>query len=289
LKRAVSSNNENHKYNSYCGKGKTTMLSTFRRAIVSLVILISSNAFAGIIDFSITIDSSIGVNDPKFTLTNLSDENYDIVGVSISIGDTNYNWDAFWWNKRYGERTPVDKWGDLTLLHVTPDENYSGGERADIAKASFSGFNAGDVFKWIMDPDHDRENTYEDYREIMFNNGSNPNAVISVDFFYNGSINQPILFLSNSLSAPSLDRSLNIAPDTSLAKTVDKRYETLSFSLADTVPGAEDVKSYNFVASENNALRTFTQSSATSIPEPTTITIMGLGLIGLVASRKKRK
>jgi hypothetical protein len=70
--------------------------------------------------------------------------------------------------------------GSFTL--VSPD-TVNFGLRSDVVAYTFTGFDPGDVFQFLVDPDDDITlNSDENYTMILFNNGLSANSLITVTF-----------------------------------------------------------------------------------------------------------
>ncbi len=120
-------------------------------------------------------------DEPTFTLNNGSTAGETITGVSISIGDTSYNWD-------YLVASSGGAAVGATLLSPDLVNNDWFGQSNTLA-FSFSDFDAGEAFTFSVDIDSDFDFSFgsnEDARDVLFNNDgfifSDPNAVVSVDF-----------------------------------------------------------------------------------------------------------
>lgn len=160
-------------------------------------------------------------NVPTVKLTNTSTLE-QITEFTLTIGNTGYNFDALY--------QVVHNVGGYTLL--SPDSNSGGGARSNVDHVTFTGFDPNEYFQFGTDIDIDNSDTGEDYRTVMFNNGSNPNAVLTVKF-------------SNG--------------------------ETLTQTLPD--------------APASNT--TFLLTQVSPVPEPTTVFLLSLSLLGIAFFRKK--
>lgn len=141
-----------------------------RKSILALGLLAAAPAGAATLGFDLTISGNTNV--PTFSLDNTS-TSAQIIGASVTIGDTGYNFDAI-----YGFTSPPGG----TITRGSGDGNDGGGLRVDIALLNFTDFDPGETASFDLDVDIDNGNTIEDYRDVLFNNGSAPNSVVSVTF-----------------------------------------------------------------------------------------------------------
>lgn len=152
------------------------MTSLFRMARlgvagVGVMAACAGSASAATVGFTLVISGA--ANTPSMLLTNDSDSAL-LTGFSLTIGDTDYNFDAF-------NSLPSNPAGG-TAVGNTPDTNNLGAIRSDLIDISYTGFNPGETSSWIVDVDVDSDNTVEDYRTVLFNNGSVANAVATALF-----------------------------------------------------------------------------------------------------------
>ena len=113
-------------------------------------------------------------NTPILNLFNNSSISADIIGLSISIGDTAFNYDSAIF---------MDSSGVPFTLNDPDMEGLGMTRRSDIVDIDFEpGFAPGGFFRFEVDIDQDSVDSGTDYRIVMFNNGSAPNAVIRVEF-----------------------------------------------------------------------------------------------------------
>lgn len=139
----------------------------------TMIAIGSSAATAGPIGFSYAISGDVNV--PTFALTNQSDT-AQITGYTLTIGDTAFNFDGVN-NSSQGYTTGS---GSFTLNF--PDTNLSGGIRSDLVSYAFTGFDPTEVFSHDADVDPDNSDVAIDFRDVLFNNGSADNAVLTVSF-----------------------------------------------------------------------------------------------------------
>lgn len=95
-----------------------------------------------------------------------------ITSFSMTIGDISYNYDGV---------VILDDAGIVYTL-TSPLDTTAGGFRTDEFSFSYSGFTATASFLFRVDVDPDSINSYVDFRNILFNNGSAPNGSASVTF-----------------------------------------------------------------------------------------------------------
>ncbi len=133
--------------------------------------LVASPALAMPVAGAFSLGISGNGNTPTLELTNTGA--VDITSFSMSIGDTGYNIDEIY--------TISSSSGTFTSAVILGDQAQSG-IRVDIFGIAFTGFGPGDIARWSVDVDVDSSNSSEDYRSVFFNNGAQPNSVITVAF-----------------------------------------------------------------------------------------------------------
>lgn len=138
-------------------------------AAAAALSLVASGAMAATVGFDVTISGS--KNLPRFELTNTSDT-AQLLTFGLTIGDTAYNYD-----QADTFTAPADGSIGFILGH-----SANGGARFDEIKFSFTDFDSGEIAKWRMDIDIDNQNTIQDYRSVLFNNGTADNAVFTATF-----------------------------------------------------------------------------------------------------------
>ena len=106
----------------------------------------------------------------------------NITGYSLTIGNFDYNWDA-----AYHESGSPVGW---TL--TTGDTNDGGGTRVNMFEYAFTSFNPANNFTHEADIDIDSQNTVENYRTVLFNNGNSDNAFLTVSFLNAGSLSMAL-------------------------------------------------------------------------------------------------
>jgi hypothetical protein len=131
---------------------------------VALACCATTAAHAG---FKLTIAESddFGANAPVLTLENTSaTERLDT--FSLSIGDTAYNFDRI--------TAPDDADAPLAEATIAQGDFPDGGERVDTLELQFPAdeLAAGSSISWLVDIDLDGGDSSEDFRTVLFNNGS---------------------------------------------------------------------------------------------------------------------
>ena len=122
-------------------------------------------------------------DNPSFTLTNTSTAGETLTALSISIGDTSFNFDAV------AAPDPIEAIVGASLLSPDRFQNniWTPGGTSNLLSWSFSDFQAGESFGFTVDLDIDGAflGSWVDARFILFNNDfpfSDPNAVVSATF-----------------------------------------------------------------------------------------------------------
>lgn len=192
---------------------------------------------------------------PYFELQNTS-ESALLTQFSMTIGDTSKNFD----------------WGKL--VEASPGISYTfetvdavmGGTKSDMLTIKFENFNAGDFVRIRMGLSADDPGApyVQDYRTILFGlNGSDPtnNSVVSVDFAIGDATEQLVDQLPNFSMG-----GLTTATD-------------MSFPSG---PCFDHVLPFNFEASGE-------LNPPPPVPEPGSLVLFGLGILGLVGWRIRRR
>ena len=153
--------------------------------IASFFVSVSCTSFAATVGFTVDVspsqdiestpiwpsDCSGNCNWPTFLITN--DSGFaSITSFSMTIGDAYYNYDD----------VRVNDDGGIGYTLTSPLDGSSGGARANEFSFTFSGFSAATSFFVTIDVDPDSRNSYVDFRNILFNNGSASNAVATATF-----------------------------------------------------------------------------------------------------------
>lgn len=117
--------------------------------------------------------NSATFDNPFFNFDNTSSAGEQITGLTVTVGDTSKNFD--------GSTNQTHNIGGFTLN--SPDTNNGGGVRSNFVQYTFTGFDAGEFFNFQADLDPDSfDNPNQNFRTILFNNGGNPNSVVTVSF-----------------------------------------------------------------------------------------------------------
>lgn len=206
-------------------------------AVVTATATASAGAATVSAGFEFTLSGSTNV--PTMTLVNTSTSDFRIVGFSLTAGHTGRSWD-------YVQSLVAPAGGGATLN--SPD-TINGGLWSTAIDIDFSGFGPAGTASWRADLDDLGAHQTRDYRNSLFNNGSEPNALLTVAFEAFG-------------TAPG-----GIAPF------------SLGFALPDGTPG---LSSYSFTDA-----RSF--SSGTPVPEPGVLPLVAAGLLGLQWTARRRR
>lgn len=122
-------------------------------------------------DFAITGNANV----PTMFLTNTSTAGERITGMTLTIGDTAFEWDQ-----------TLNESGPLSWTLIVPD-HANGLIKADFIEYDFSGFEAGETFTFDgdIDPDGAGEPTAGNFWEVLFDvdgDADSANAVVTVEF-----------------------------------------------------------------------------------------------------------
>ncbi|THH38016.1 VPLPA-CTERM sorting domain-containing protein [Aliishimia ponticola] len=154
------------------------MLKMF--ACASAFGLMAASASASTVGFTLTLDGNW--NTPFITVENSGTAKYTLDAFSLSIGDTDYNFD---WARRKKIDTPLVAPPGGTVSTV-PDIGDNAGTNFDVLEFSFTGFDAGESFRFMTDIDLDRDSeAWAFFSEALFNNGVAENSVATA-LFSNG-------------------------------------------------------------------------------------------------------
>lgn len=134
--------------------------------------LAAGTASATTIGFDFKVSGDI--DTPTFSVTNTS-ASANLVFMSLDIGDIAYNFDDV-----QGLTGPTGGFSTLVLGDTVND-----GAGADLIAFSFANFNPGNSVSWSSDIDLDGGNSDTDFRNVLFNNGAQNNALF-VAFFDSG-------------------------------------------------------------------------------------------------------
>lgn len=155
----------------------------------------SSAASAVTTGFDLMIDGSYGqqpgtVNVPLVTLTNRSSEAL-LTSFSLTIGDPAFNFDGVIQIRGPAGGSSRLMIGDTNIPRVD-------GVNTDTIALAFTGFKPGESVSFGVDIDADNGNFFQDYRNVLFNNGAAPNAQVTVQF----TDAAPLVLTLNDVSDP---------------------------------------------------------------------------------------
>ncbi len=258
-----------------------TNLRWYSAALAALSLLASlPTARAGTIAYSMTLSEDLGVmlqpnnqilaknaamksqhvlmvqrTNPYFELRNTGTEDAQITHLTMSIGDTskNFDWASF-----------VQASPGVTFTVQSPDA-IAGSVKSDTVVISFSGFDPGDFvrFRVGLSPDNSSASSIVDYRNTLFQmNGSSTsnNSTVGVRF-------------QSASGDEVLSRQM---PDF----VNNNRFTSTNLNSLDTICGMDSIVPFTF---------TDEGTIPPPIPEPGTFVLLGIGLVGLVAHRWRRR
>ncbi|MEO0426892.1 MAG: hypothetical protein AAF160_05540 [Pseudomonadota bacterium] len=156
--------------------------ATCRAAAAALsvaMIGLAAPAGASVIGFDLTIDGSLGtqpgsLNVPIITLTNRSDT-AQLENFSLTIGDPAFNFDGV-------VELVGPAGGTVSLTEGDTNISRVDGVNTDRISFDFTGFDPGESISFGVDVDADSGVFQQDFREVLFNNGSAENAIASAGF-----------------------------------------------------------------------------------------------------------
>jgi hypothetical protein len=253
----------------------------FILALAALSLLVTmSTARAGTIAYSMTLCEDLGVmlqpnnqilaqnaamksqhvlmierTNPYIELRNTGTEDAQITHLTMSIGDTskNFDWASF-----------VQASPGVTFTVQSPDA-IAGSIKSDTVVITFTGFDPGEFvrFRVGLSPDNSSASAIMDYRTVLFQmNGSSASNNSTVGVRFQSSSGSEIL----SRQMPDF---VNTNPFTST-----------NLNSLGTICGMDSIVPF-----------TFTDQGIIPppIPEPSTFVLLGIGLVGLVAKRWRRR
>ncbi len=187
------------------------------------IMLWSSQAPAGLV--MTLFPTGTSVDFPRITFRN--DGPSGIAALSLTIGDTAMHFDS----ARILDASP-----DFSATLLSPDE-MNASMRSDVLHWIFQSFEPGDAFTAELDLDRDAGPATVDWQHTLFNNGNEPNALLSV--LWDGGGESTVTLPDDPERDPSSPYEVSVAP----------------------VP----------------------------VPEPTSLLLLVLGGVGLLAHRRKRR
>lgn len=247
---------------------------------VFFLVVASRPAEAGTISYAMTLSEDLGVlkqpnnailaqnaamksqhvlmvqrTMPYIELKNTATDNAQITHLSMSIGDTSKNFD---WAGLI-EASP-----GVTFSLQAPDA-VAGFIRSDMVVINFNGFDPGDYvrFRVGLTADNSNASAIMDYRSVLFQmNGSSSsnNSTLGVRF-------------ASSLGEQVLSRQMPDFVNTN-------KFTSTNLNSLDTICGMDSIVPFTFT--DNGII-------PPPVPEPSSIALLGLGLLGLVALRLKSR
>ncbi|MBM7068746.1 hypothetical protein [Actibacterium sp. 188UL27-1] len=163
--------------------GSPTLTAVF----AACAALISAPALAVTFGYQMSINDPIfnstngNANVPDFQLENISDlgSGIGITDFSLTIGNTGFNYDFVRIQSVF-----TDPMGDLkATLNTVGTVNDGVGD--DLLDYDFTGFDAGDAFRFEVDVDPDSGSPTQDFRQVLF-----PTALLSVTFSNGSTLSQ---------------------------------------------------------------------------------------------------
>lgn len=210
-------------------------------ALVLAPALGSAGAATVTASFDFTLSGNANV--PTMTLLNSSTGDFRITGFSLTVGHAQRGWD-------FVQNLTGPAGGSATLN--SPDA-LDGNARSDVIDIDFGGFDPTLQASWTADLDGVNSNTTYNYRNSLFNNGTQPNAVLTVDFEAFGAT------------------LAGVSPF------------SLGFALPDNA--SSTLTSYSF-----SDLREFSIGNGSNdVPEPGVLSLVLAGLLGLHWSTQRRR
>lgn len=159
---------------------RTAYLAQLAIAAIVVPMLFNGGTSAATIGFSLdigglrTTDGSDALNQPVLKLTNTATTEL-ITSFSITIGHTGRHFASIAGTYLYPAAN-FDPGADLVITEPA-------GPRLDTLSFGFTGFNPGDMAGFRVDIDADPAvNVFLDFRSTLFNNGADPNSLITVEF-----------------------------------------------------------------------------------------------------------
>lgn len=151
------------------------------RKLFASIILSSlvAGAQAGLVTLTLQNGDGGGApfNTTAFTLANVSDPGVSLLRWSLTVGDTQYNFDQLYLDHEQfvggdGTQTATLEIGERSDDNVGPD----------LFQYGFANFSPGMVFRGQWDIDNDNGDFNADARLVLFSNGALPNATANFEF-----------------------------------------------------------------------------------------------------------
>lgn len=147
--------------------------------LVAAVMSLAAQVHAGsaILTLENGDDGGQPFNTTYFTLTNTSAAGVELTGMSLTIGDSSFNYDFV-----YARRESFSPAGATATLLVG-DRSDDGG-RTELFTYGFTGFGPSTVFtsQFDIDPDGPPGAFEANARTVLFSNGPADNAVLTLNF-----------------------------------------------------------------------------------------------------------
>lgn len=157
----------------------------------------SQAANATAIGYSLTISGNVNV--PTYTLTNTSITAL-ITSFSFTVGHSGRNFD-------YVQAIVAPAGGTANLI---VGDTSNGGTRTTSFQIDYTGFDPSEFAS--NNTDVDTGNVALDYRNTFFNNGSEPNSVISVDFSTGQTLSQTVADQQTGQSSYTFTQRASVVP-----------------------------------------------------------------------------
>lgn len=167
-------------------------------AIAAAAVMVASNSSqAALIGYTLVIDGNVNV--PTYTLTNDSAA-AQITSFSFTVGHSGRNFD-------YVQAITAPAGGTANLII---GDTANSGARTTSFQIDYTGFDPGEFAS--NNTDVDIGNITLDYRNTFFNNGAEPNSVITVDFSDGQTLSQTVADQTAGQSSYTFSQSANPVP-----------------------------------------------------------------------------
>ena len=153
-----------------------------RRVATGVAVLAAGAVTPASAGFELTIDGSNSFNAPLIEIENTRMDGVALERFGLTIGDTAYNFDRI--------TDPEDTDEELSNVEIEQGDFPDNFKRVDGFRLDFQpDLSPGASKSWIVDIDRDGQNTNEDFRSVLFNNGADKdNAVATAYFGETGSV-----------------------------------------------------------------------------------------------------